>query len=94
MRYDKLFVNGMIFTADKENPYAQAMAIKDDRIAWVGSDEEANTLSSDASEVIDLNGKRTLPGFIDCHMHAMLMADFFRLYMCTSSGSEFHRRAC
>ncbi len=76
MKYDKLFINGMIFTADKENPYSQAMAIKDDRIAWVGSDEEAKILSSDAGEVIDLNGKRTLPGFIDCHMHAMLMADF------------------
>ena len=76
MKYDKLFVNGKIFTSDKDSLYAQAMAIKDGRIAWVGSDDKAKELANEAAEVIDLGSKRMLPGFVDCHMHAMLLADF------------------
>lgn len=76
MKYDKLFINGNIFTSDIDTPYAEAMAVKDGKVAWIGSNDEAKALQSEASEIIDLHGKRTLPGFVDCHMHAMLLADF------------------
>lgn len=76
MKYDKLFINGNIFTSDKNAPYAEAMAVSDGRISWIGTEEEAKFLESEATESIDLHGKRTLPGFVDCHMHAMLLADF------------------
>lgn len=76
MKYDKLFINGKIFTSDKEALYAEAMAVKDDRIAWIGSDAEASCLSSNSDEIIDLQTRRVLPGFVDCHMHAMMLADY------------------
>lgn len=76
MKYDTLYINGKIFTSDEERPCAQAMAVKDGRIAWVGSDEEAAALQGEASEVVDLCAKRILPGFVDCHMHATMLADF------------------
>ena len=76
MKYDKLFVNGKIFTSDKASPYAEAMAVKDGRIAWVGSDADAAALRSEAEEIINLVESRMLPGLVDCHMHAMMLADF------------------
>ena len=76
MKYDALYINGKIFTSDKERPFAQAMAVKDGRIAWVGCDEEAAALRGEAAEVVDLGAQRILPGFVDCHMHAVMLADF------------------
>lgn len=76
MKYDKLFINGNIFTSDIGTPYAEAMAVKDDKVAWIGSNDEAKALRSEAADIVDLQEKRTLPGFVDCHMHAMLLADF------------------
>lgn len=76
MKYDKLFINGKIFTFDIDTPYAEAMAVKDGKIVWIGSNEEASSFVSGSVETIDLRGKRTLPGLVDCHMHAMMLADF------------------
>lgn len=76
MKYETLYINGKIFTADPTRPYAQAMAVKDGRIAWVGSEEEAAGLTGEAGQVVDLCAKRVLPGFVDCHMHAIMLADF------------------
>ena len=47
----------------------QALAVKDGKIAFAGSDAEAEALKSEAAKVIDLGGKMVLPGFIDAHMH-------------------------
>lgn len=74
--YDKLYINGKIFTSDKERPAAEAMAVKDGRVQWVGTDAEAEQLKEEAKEVIDFGGKRVLPGFVDCHMHALMLAEF------------------
>ncbi len=66
---DMVFVNGKIYTVDKKNKWAQAVAVKDKKIIFVGSDEEGHQYISDDSKMIDLNGKVMLPGFFDCHVH-------------------------
>lgn len=78
MKYDALIVNAKIFTSSDATPSAQAMALKDGRIAWVGTDEEARklNLARDSAEVMDFSAKSVLPGFVDCHMHAIMLADF------------------
>lgn len=78
MKYDTLYMNGRIFTSDGNRPYAEAMAVKDGRICWVGSDAEAEDagIAADSACVINLGAKRVLPGFVDCHMHAIMLADF------------------
>ena len=48
MKYDILFINGKIFTSDVLRPHGQAMAVKDGRIAWVGSNAEAAGLTAEA----------------------------------------------
>lgn len=78
MKYDTLYINGKIFTSDDDLPQAEAMAVKDGRIAWVGTDADAQAagLAADAAQLVDLGEKRVLPGFVDCHMHAIMLSDF------------------
>ena len=63
-KYDILYKNGKIFTADDNIPYARAMAVKDGKIAWIGTDgDAAETHEIQASELVDLSGRLVLPGF-------------------------------
>lgn len=77
-KYDVLYKNGKIFTSDKDNLHVQAMAVKDGRIAWTGSDSEAASVADEAVKTVDLRGKRVLPGFVDSHMHAIMLADCYQ----------------
>lgn len=60
IKYDVLYKNGKIFTSDDNLPHAQAMAVKDGKIAWVGQDKDAD--ESQALKIVDLAGRRILPG--------------------------------
>lgn len=68
-----VYVNGMIFTSDDHNLYADAMAVDNGIITWVGKEIE---MPADYSEKVDLKGKRVLPGFVDAHMHPIMLADY------------------
>ncbi|WP_161957084.1 amidohydrolase [Aestuariivirga litoralis] len=81
---DAIYVNGDILTmASKDPSYAEAIAVEDGRIAFVGSKEEALKLKGAATKLIDLQGHTLLPGFIDTHGHMiyfgknMIDADLF-----------------
>lgn len=64
---DKLFTNGKIYTMVKENEFFSAIGIEDGKIKFLGSDEEAETLT--AKETINLEGKTMIPGMADAHLH-------------------------
>jgi len=64
-----LFTNGAIYSADKDRTQAQAIAINEDRIVFVGSNEEAKQYQGTDTVIIDLKGKMVLPGFVDAHAH-------------------------
>ncbi|MEL7124322.1 MAG: amidohydrolase, partial [Bacteroidota bacterium] len=66
---DMILMNGNIHTVDENQPKAQAIAIKGDRILMVGSDDDVKALINDSTEVIDLSGKFVMPGFIEGHGH-------------------------
>lgn len=68
---DLAFINGQIVTMDEKTPEAAAVAVRDGVIIAVGSREEINRYISDRTEVIDLEGKTLIPGFIDSHAHFM-----------------------
>ncbi|MET9658825.1 amidohydrolase [Streptomyces sp. NPDC006510] len=67
--------NARVHTVDPAFPEAQAMAVIDGRIAWLGSDEDANGWTGPGTRVIDAEGKLVLPGFIDAHNHVRLGSD-------------------
>jgi predicted amidohydrolase YtcJ len=64
-----LLVNGNFFTADSLRPHATAVAILDDKILAVGSDDEMKKLAGEKTEIIDLQGNFAMPGFIEGHGH-------------------------
>ena len=65
---DLILVNAKVTTLDRENPQAQAIAIRDGRFLAVGSEAEVRAAAPQAS-VIDAKGRRIIPGLIDSHMH-------------------------
>jgi predicted amidohydrolase YtcJ len=71
---DTVLVGGKIITLDARELVAEAMAIRDGRIAAVGSDAEVLRLAGERAEVIRLGGKTVLPGFVEAHVHAIGVA--------------------
>jgi predicted amidohydrolase YtcJ len=63
------FINGNVFTVNDNQPYAEAVVVENGLIKFVGSTNKANKYIDDRTEVIDLQGKLMLPGFIDSHLH-------------------------
>ena len=61
-------VNAKVWTGDSKRPWADAIAVRGERIAAVGSSAEVRKLAKDA-EVIDAQGQMVVPGFIDSHVH-------------------------
>ena len=66
---DIIIFNAEVFTADENQPHAQAVALRGNRILFVGSDADAKTLASPATRLIDARGRTVMPGFIDSHFH-------------------------
>ena len=66
---DLVLINANVITMDEKDTRARAIAVKGDRISFVGSDEEVKQLISKETRVMDLKGKTVLPGFIDTHVH-------------------------
>jgi predicted amidohydrolase YtcJ len=66
---DIIFHRGLFTTLDRANPTASAVAIKDGVFTAVGHDNEVMKLAGPATQVIDLRGRRVLPGLIDNHLH-------------------------
>ncbi|MBT8218303.1 MAG: amidohydrolase family protein, partial [Bacteroidia bacterium] len=63
---DLLLSNGKVWTGDANTPWASWIAIQDDKIVALGSENDRLPL---ANKVIDLQGKLTVPGFNDSHVH-------------------------
>ncbi|MER7397296.1 amidohydrolase [Streptomyces sp. NPDC000151] len=72
---DLVLHNARLHTVDPALPEAEALAVRDGRIVWVGPDDEAAEWISSGTEVLDAHGKLVLPGFIDAHNHVRLGSD-------------------
>ncbi|WP_282782981.1 amidohydrolase [Phaeodactylibacter xiamenensis] len=66
---DTLIINGNIYTVDTLLPGAEAVALRAGRIIEVGSTADVMALRGDSTEVIDLQGRFMMPGFIEGHGH-------------------------
>ena len=66
---DMVIWGGPIYTADDDNPMAEAVAIKGGRFVYVGNKADANALTGTQTMVIDLAGSTLFPGFVDAHAH-------------------------
>ena len=66
---DRVFVQGAVYTADESRSWAEAVAITDGKIVFVGSDEATEAFIGANTDVINLDGKMLMPGFHDGHAH-------------------------
>src|SRR6266550_1821706 len=66
---DSILLNGNIYTVNGKQPHAEAIAVEANRIAFVGSNTEAEKFRGDNTRVIDLHGRALFPGFTDSHCH-------------------------
>jgi predicted amidohydrolase YtcJ len=69
---DVVIRNARVYTVDRQRVWAQAVAIKGDRIVGVGDEGSVSTRIGRATRVMDAGGKMVLPGFIDSHFHVLL----------------------
>lgn len=68
---DLVIVNTRIYTVDRNRPLAQAMAVSDGRIVFVGSARGARVFVGENTEVWDLDGSTVIPGMVDAHAHLL-----------------------
>jgi len=72
---DTVLLNGTVITVDPRDSIAEAVAIADGKIVFVGSTAEARSRVGDKTQVIDLAGRTATPGLIDTHVHFSEPAD-------------------
>jgi predicted amidohydrolase YtcJ len=68
---ERIFFHAKVFTGDPGNPYAEAVAIRGDKIIAVGSSAGVEKSVSTNAERVDLQGRSLFPGFIDSHSHSI-----------------------
>lgn len=68
---DMLLLNARVYTVNENFDINEAIGIKDGKIVFVGSNEEAEKLKVRAAEILDLDGQTLLPGFIESHAHLL-----------------------
>lgn len=64
-----LLVLGNVITMDEHKPYAEAVAVKGDRILYVGAAEVAKKICDDNTRVCDFGKNSVYPGFLEAHCH-------------------------
>ncbi|MDB6136908.1 MAG: amidohydrolase [Verrucomicrobiales bacterium] len=62
-----LYRNGSVYTA--ADPFATAMLVDGDTVAWVGSEQAATSIADSSMDIVDLHGGLVAPGFVDSHLH-------------------------
>jgi predicted amidohydrolase YtcJ len=68
---DLVLKNGNIYTVNDRQPRAEAVAIRGDRIIFVGSNTDVKKYEGKATRVVDLAGKTVVPGMTDAHYHLL-----------------------
>ena len=66
---DTVFTNARIYTLDHENPIAESMVVRGERIIYAGDEPGAMEVAGSRAHVIDLEGQTVIPGLTESHMH-------------------------
>ena len=72
---DMILFNGKIFTVNTAQPWAQALAIRGERIIAVGDNAAITGQAGPSTRRLDLGGRTVVPGFNDAHQHVEIAPD-------------------
>lgn len=86
---DLIVTNARILTMDDGSPRAEALAIRDGRIAAIGTVPEIDALKGPSTRVVDAGGASVLPGFIESHIHLFMgAAELVHLQLFGTNGFD------
>ncbi|VEG56346.1 putative TIM-barrel fold metal-dependent hydrolase [Mycolicibacterium aurum] len=71
---DYVFRNGRVYTVTESAPWADAVAVTGNTITYVGDEAGAMALAGSGTQVVDLNGRLLMPGFVEAHIHPFMGA--------------------
>src|SRR6185369_10339578 len=90
---DLILRNGLIYTVDATNTMTEAVAIREGKIVFVGSNNDVKRYKGKQTRIIDLKGQFVLPGFSDNHVHFASAAAFLEFnIMRITTQQEFIAR--
>jgi predicted amidohydrolase YtcJ len=91
---DLILVRGKIWTENPRQPEAEAVAVQRNRIVEVGDSNSVLKLAGPSTRVVDLKGRRVVPGFNDAHVHFYMGGDGITSAQLheASSAEEFRKR--
>ncbi len=84
---DIVFMNAAAYTLNEHMPWAEAVAIKDDRIVYVGDNEGVVDFIGNETTRHNLSGQMLLPGFIDTHMHPVEAGGYAKALSLDTGGT-------
>src|SRR3989440_12391854 len=84
---DLVMLHGKVFTGDSAKSFAEAVAIRGERVMAVGTSAEIENLAGAKTRRIDLQGRTVVPGFNDAHFHFMPDPKGFNLQFKTMEPS-------
>src|SRR5687768_8402954 len=84
---DLIVTNARIYTVDDGRPMAEAMAVRDGRVEFVGSERGALAHRGTATRVLDLAGRTVIPGMVDAHAHLRGLGEALRSVDLTGTRS-------
>lgn len=73
MKADLIISGGTVITVDKENSIKEAVAVKENKIIYVGDEKGAEKFKGPETEKINLKGRSLIPGFVESHLHTAVM---------------------
>ncbi|SIS42264.1 amidohydrolase [Salimicrobium flavidum] len=86
-KMDVLITNAEVVTLDDNDSVAGSVAVKDGEIAWI-STEKYPVDAPESGEVVDLEGRTLIPGFIDTHNHLLMYSQYLGQINCRSPLNE------
>ena len=69
---DTVYTNGNIYTVNEAQPWAEAVAVKDGKLIFVGAAADAEGVTGESTSVVDLGGNFVMPGIFDLHTHPFI----------------------